>query len=60
MHLKAREDFYFKLSWMMNRVSFLPFQPDVVEKLVGMREGIPRKDAKEVNEFLLLYIELKK
>lgn len=23
-------------------------QPEVVEKLVGMREGIPRKDAKEV------------
>ena len=24
-------------------------QPDVVEKLVGLREGIPKKDAKEVN-----------
>lgn len=23
-------------------------QPEVVEKLVGLREGIPRKDAKEV------------
>lgn len=23
-------------------------QPDVVEKIVGLREGIPRKDAKEV------------
>lgn len=26
-----------------------PLQPEVVDKLVGLREGIPRKDAKEVN-----------
>jgi len=27
-----------------------PLQPDVVEKLVALREGIPKKDAKEVSQ----------
>lgn len=37
------------------RISIFTFsglQPDVVEKLVGLREGIPRKDAKEVSSKL--------
>ncbi|KAH7568137.1 hypothetical protein JRO89_XS07G0245600 [Xanthoceras sorbifolium] len=32
----------------LNLATFLQLQPEVVEKLVAVREGIPRKDAKEV------------
>ena len=34
----------------MSRVKLFlwKFRPDVVERIVGLREGIPRKDAKEV------------
>lgn len=39
---------------MVNSIlTCLILQPEVVEKIVGLREGIPRKDAKEVP--ILLY-----
>lgn len=38
-------------AWML-----LLMQPEVVEKLVSLREGIPRKDAKEVTRYSQLYL----
>jgi len=43
-NFKTNEDFY-----RVDKHIFLLLQPEVVEKLVNLREGIPRKDAKEVN-----------
>lgn len=37
------------LIYPVDKHIFLLFQPEVVEKLVNLREGIPRKDAKEVH-----------
>lgn len=36
----------------------LSLQAEVVEKIVGLREGIPRKDAKEVKCFRLIHVFL--